>query len=162
MELNIINVDYANPEHGEHLVQLLNEYATDEMGGAKPLSDEVQANLVKELGKMPHAFSLLCYVDGQPAGLANCFMGFSTFRCRPLLNIHDIMVSQAFRGRGISQHLLAEIEAIAKEQGCCKITLEVLEGNNVAQRAYAKFGFAGYQLDPATGKALFWEKALEE
>ena len=162
MELSIVKADYANPEHSEHLVTLLNEYATDEMGGTKPLSAEVQANLVTELSRIPHAFSLLAYVDGEPAGLANCFMGFSTFKCKPLINIHDIMVSKAFRGRNVSQRLLAQIEVIAKAQGCCKITLEVLEGNKVAQGAYVKFGFAGYELDPATGKALFWEKALGE
>lgn len=161
MELEIVKADYLNQKHGEHLVRLLNEYATGEMGGAKPLAAEVQANLLEALSKLPYAFSLLAYVDGEPAGLANCFLGFSTFKCKPLVNIHDIMVSKAFRGRNISQHLLGEIEAIAMELGCCKITLEVLEGNEVAKKAYAKFGFLGYELDPATGKALFWEKMLQ-
>ena len=56
--------------------------------------------------------------------------------------------------------MLDEVERIAKEKGCCKLTLEVLEGNIVAKKAYEKFGFSSYELDPATGKALFWEKVL--
>jgi hypothetical protein len=40
------------------------------------------------------------------------------------------------------------------------VTLEVLEGNQIAKNAYIKFGFAGYELDPKMGKALFWEKPL--
>ena len=40
------------------------------------------------------------------------------------------------------------------------MTLEVLEGNEIAQHAYRSFGFAGYELDPRMGKAMFWQKKL--
>lgn len=63
-----------------------------------------------------------------------------------------------FRGLGLSQPMLSKVEEIAKLKGCCKITLEVLEGNKVAQKSYIKFGFAGYELDPIMGKALFWQR----
>ncbi|OSM02156.1 putative GCN5-related N-acetyltransferase [Magnetofaba australis IT-1] len=56
--------------------------------------------------------------------------------------------------------MLAEIEAIARARGCCKVTLEVLENNHAAQSAYRKYGFAGYELRPEAGRALFWEKSL--
>jgi ribosomal protein S18 acetylase RimI-like enzyme len=105
-------------------------------------------------------FSLLCYVDGQPAGLCNCVEGFSTFKAKPLVNIHDIAVAPRYRGLGISHRLLEKTEAIARERGCCKLTLEVLQGNEVAQNSYRSFGFTGYELDAALGQALFWEKPL--
>ncbi|MCK5098359.1 MAG: GNAT family N-acetyltransferase, partial [Desulfobacteraceae bacterium] len=117
-------------------------------------------NLALALSKVPHAFSVLCYVDDRPAGLVNCFEGFSTFKCKPLINIHDMYVSNEFRGLGISQKLLTCVEEKAQEKGCCKITLEVLEGNKTAQSAYVKYGFTGYELDPVLGKALFWQKSL--
>ena len=87
-------------------------------------------------------------------------MGFSTFKCQPLINIHDLAVIKTFRGQGISQALLSKLEQLALKKGCCKITLEVLEGNIVAQNAYQKFGFAGYQLDPNMGKAMLWQKFI--
>ena len=152
--------DYHNPEHCQDILRLLNEYACGTMGGKKPLSDFTQRNLTQALAHIPGAFSILCYVEGQAAGLANCFEGFSTFSCKPLVNIHDIMVGEAYRGRGISQQLLEAIEQVARERACCKITLEVLDGNHIAQNAYRKFGFSQYELDPAAGKALFWEKPL--
>jgi ribosomal protein S18 acetylase RimI-like enzyme len=65
-----------------------------------------------------------------------------------------------FRGQGISKKLLQKSEEIAKSLGCCKLTLEVLEGNTTAQAAYKASGFAGYELDPQMGKALFWQKKL--
>ena len=130
------------------------------MGGASPLSDKISLNVAAELSKLPHAFSVICYVDGRPAGLVNCFEAFSTFKCKPLINIHDVIVIEAFRGIGISQRMLSMVEDIAKSKGCCKITLEVLEGNEIAKSSYAKFGFTGYELDPEMGKALFWQKNL--
>lgn len=160
MTTEITLADYNNPNHAIDLVTLLDAYAQDPMGGAHPLSAYVKDNLVSSLAKIPHAFTILAYVDGQPAGLVNCFEGFSTFNCKPLINIHDVVVLEAFRGQGLSQRMLARVEAIARERGCCKLTLEVLEGNPVAQHAYRKFGFEGYELDPATGRALFWQKTI--
>ena len=56
---------------------------------------------------------------------------------------------------------VARTELIARQLGCCKLTLEVLENNLGAQASYRKAGFAPYQLDPQAGRALFWQKPLE-
>ena len=103
---------------------------------------------------------MLAFVGGEPAGLVNCFEGFSTFACRPLVNVHDVVVMNPFRGLGLSQKMLQKVEEIARQRGCCKITLEVLEGNAVAQSAYRKFGFDDSMFDPAYGRMLFWSKSL--
>lgn len=160
MTIEIRQVDYTNPQDAAHLCALLDNYAQDKMGGSQALPQEVKANLAAELAKLPHAFSLIAYLEGQPVGLINCFQTLSTFKCKPLINIHDVTVVAECRGLGVSQKLLEKVEEIARERGCCKITLEVLEGNQVAQNAYKKFGFEGYELDPELGKALFWEKPL--
>ena len=161
MNVEIIKADYRDPTHAREIVSLLGAYARDLSGGASELSEETVLNLPAELARLPHAFSILAYVDGSAAGLANCFEGFSTFACKPLINVHDMVVLPQYRRRGISLLLLQEIERIAREKNCCKITLEVLEGNAAAQAAYRKFGFAEYQLDPEMGKALFWQKKLD-
>jgi ribosomal protein S18 acetylase RimI-like enzyme len=160
MKIDVLIADYLNSQHAEDIGYLLNNYAEDPMGGGTPLSDHVKQNLAKELSKVPHALSVICYVGDKPAGLINCFEAFSTFKCQPLINIHDIVVVKAFRGLGISQRMLTKVEEKAKEKGCCKITLEVLEGNEIARNSYMKFGFDGYELDPKMGKALFWQKAF--
>ena len=128
--------------------------------GGNPLNDKIKNSLVKKLSKLPHAFSVIAYVDGQPAGLANCFEAFSTFACKPLINIHDFVVLNEYRGKGISQMMLKKVEETARSKGCCKVTLEVLSNNEVARSAYKKFGFSGYELDPEAGFALFWQKTL--
>lgn len=156
----IIRADYADPVHQALIPRLLDAYARDPMGGGEPLAEEAKANLAGELGKLPQALSLLAFREGKPAGLMNAFFAFSTFRCKPLLNIHDMIVLPEYRGQGLSQRLLAAAEAIARGKGCCKLTLEVLSGNGVAMGAYRKFGFAGYELDPQAGQALFWQKLI--
>ena len=160
MKIEAKVIDYLNEQQAHELSYLLNNYAQDPMGGGAALSDYTQQNLAKELAKVPHAFSVICYVDGKPAGLVNCFEAFSTFKCQPLVNIHDLVVVSEFRGLGISQLMLDKVEEQAQAKGCRKITLEVLSGNEIAQQSYLKFGFDGYELSPEMGKALFWQKML--
>ncbi|MHC3994431.1 GNAT family N-acetyltransferase [Thiomicrolovo sp. ZZH C-3] len=160
MNIETVKADYSSDKHRADIPMLLDAYARDPMGGGKPLGITVKANLVTELAKRPYAFSVIAYADGEPVGLANCFEAFSTFACKPLVNIHDIAVLPEYRGLGISQKLLEKVEEIATAKGCCKITLEVLGNNAVAQNAYRKFGFAAYELDPEAGSAQFWEKRL--
>jgi ribosomal protein S18 acetylase RimI-like enzyme len=161
-QINIQIADYSNTQDAKVVVELMNQYALDKMGGGEALSESVKVSLVPGLVKVPGAFSVLAFVDGNPAGLINCFMGFSTFKAKPLINIHDVIVLEDFRGLKLSQMMLEKVELIAKERGCCKLTLEVLQGNKVAQSAYIKFGFGGYALDPEMGSAMFWQKALKD
>jgi ribosomal protein S18 acetylase RimI-like enzyme len=158
--IEVIKADLNLPIHAEAVVQLLDTYACDPIGGGQGLSNYVRENLPTELAKRPTVHAILAFVDHEPAGLVVCLEGFSTFACKPLLNIHDVIVATPYRGRGLSKLLLQKAEAIAIELGCCKLTLEVLEGNHVAQAAYKAVGFNGYQLDPTMGNALFWEKKL--
>lgn len=159
-EVLVLQASYSNPVHADAIGFVLNQYAEDVMGGGKSLPADTLQQLAGELAKRPHAFSVLAFVAGQPVGLINCFEGFSTFACRPLVNIHDVAVIAQWRGKGISQKMLAKVEEIARQRGCCKLTLEVLQGNVAAQGAYRKMGFGGYALDPEMGEAMFWQKAL--
>lgn len=157
---NIQIADFSNPAHASAVVYLLNEYAKDAMGGGEELSDFAKTNLVNEMAKRSGVYAILAFVNGNPAGLANCIEGFSTFACKPLLNIHDMVVLAEYRGQGISSQLLKKAEELATSLGCCKLTLEVLEGNKTAQAAYVANGFVGYQLVSEMGQAMFWQKKI--
>lgn len=157
----IIRADLTNPTHASALLRLMNEYASGPEGGNAPLSAHAQAHLVAALHARPTAHTLLAEHEGEYVGLLNAFEGFSTFACQPLLNIHDVVVTAPLRGRGIGRQLMQAAERLARELGCCKLTLEVLQGNHKAQAAYRALGYAGYQLDPAMGEALFWQKTLD-
>jgi len=154
--------DYNNTEHATALVDLLSDMSLDPMGGGKPLPNNVRDLLVNRLADFPGAFSVLCLIGSEYVAVANCFTGFSTFAAMPLINIHDLAVSASARGQGLSQGLLAFIESEAQRRGCCKVTLEVLEGNLVAISAYKKFGFKPYSLDATTGDAFMMQKSLPQ
>lgn len=158
--IEIVDVDYRNLAHAAALVDLLDTYARDPAGGGMPLAKEVLAGLPEALASRPQAFSVLAFDGGQPVGLVNCIEGFSTFACRPLVNVHDVMVVESHRGRRIVQRMLARAEERAVARGACKLTLEVLQGNAPALQAYAREGFVSYQLDPAFGAAMFLQKKL--
>lgn len=157
--LTITLADYRDPRDAADVVALLDAYARDPMGGGAPLAETTKARLPGDLAANPQAFSLLARIDDRAVGLANCFMGYSTFAAAPLVNIHDLAVLPGHRGAGIGKALLAAVEAEALKRGACKITLEVLSGNP-ARQLYAREGYGDYQLDPATGHALFWQKRL--
>jgi GNAT superfamily N-acetyltransferase len=165
--LRTCRADYQNPVHADALVRLLDAYAQDPAGGGEALSEFAKTNLVRELAARPQAFSVLAFaaegggVGEQAVGLVNCIEGFSTFACRPLVNIHDVAVLPGYRGRRVAEQMLALVDEIARERGACKLTLEVLAGNASAVRLYERVGFAGYQLDPALGRAQFLQKWLD-
>lgn len=161
MSIEIIQADYGLHAHAEAVLYLLDTYARDPMGGGTPLKSETKANLIAELARRPFALSILAFVDGKPAGLINAIEGFSTFAAKPLLNLHDIAVHPDYRGMKLSTRMMEKAEQIARERGCCKLTLEVLSGNVPALAAYKNFGFTAYELDPAAGTARFLDKPLK-
>lgn len=148
------------PADRSALVRLLDEYARGPSGGGHPLAASAMAELPARLAACPTYLGWLAWWDDTAVGIVNCFEGLSTFRARPLLNIHDISVSPGFQRRGIASRLLATVAREAIRRGCCKMTLEVLSGNQAAIAAYRQAGFAPYALDPAMGQALFLEKML--
>jgi ribosomal protein S18 acetylase RimI-like enzyme len=146
------------------ITTLLDSYARDPMGGGAALATEPLARLCDDLAQRPYAFSFIAWQSSaqgeQAVGLVNCFEAYSTFKAKPLINIHDLAVHPSARGRGVGQALMQAVVVEAQARGACKITLEVLSGNAVALKSYERFGFAAYQLDPAAGQALFLQKLL--
>lgn len=137
----IIEANLGDPAHQRAVVALTDAYASDPMGSGAPLPAEVRGRLISGLRQHPTTRIFLAYVQGEAVGLATCFLGFSTFAARPLLNIHDLVVLPGHRGRGVGQSLLAAIERKAIALGCCKLTLEVTEQNHAARRVYERAGF---------------------
>ena len=158
--IQVRQADYQSPQDCDVIKQLLNEYAQDPMGGGEPIAASTLDTLIDRLQTMPHAVSFILTVNDQPQGLLNAFETLSTFKAKPLLNIHDVYVNSQYRGLGLSQKLLLATEKEAKLRGCCKLTLEVLTENKLAQAAYQRFGFYAYALNDAKGSALFWQKEL--
>lgn len=159
--IRIEQADLELREHQEAVLAMIDAYAMDPMSEGSPLADEVRTRLIPELRKHPTTLIFLAFDGARPVGIAVCFIGFSTFFAKPLVNIHDCMVEASHRGKGVGRQLLQAVEEKARELGCCKLTLEVLENNHGALRVYRAAGFARYALQEESGGAIFMSKPLE-
>jgi len=140
------------------LVALVDGYARDPMGGGTGLSEHARAHLGAAFAAHPSTFALVAEQDGEPLGIALCVLGFSSFSAAPTVNLHDLAVLPAARGRGIGRRLMDAVDAAAALRGACKVTLEVRPDNEVGRNLYAA---QGYQLSGLAGQAyLMMEKKL--
>jgi ribosomal protein S18 acetylase RimI-like enzyme len=152
----ILLADLDNTKHQAAIIDLLDMYCRDQFGDGKPLSEFARANLIPGLVKHGGARVFLAFDGEEPIGVAICLLGFSSFRARSLLNIHDIAVSPSARGQGIGRNLLAAVEADARALGCCKVTLEVRSDNHRAMGLYRSVGF-----QPSEPETFFWSQRLD-
>lgn len=162
--LQVRRADLADEQDQQAILELMDAYSQDPMGDSKPLSDFARENLLEGLRKHPTSLIFLANLDGRACGIATCFLGFSTFAARPLVNISDFYVEPHYRGKGVGRKLLEHIAAHAKELGCCKLTLEVQQNNSHARSIYARFGFAQavYAADAESGGgSLYMIKPLD-
>src|ERR1700674_5029873 len=102
----IVEADLGDPRHQEAVVHLIETYARDPMGGGKALAEEVRTALIPGLQRHPTTIVFLAWHSVTPVGIAICFVGFSTFLARPLINIHDLAVLSPYRRQGVGRLLL--------------------------------------------------------
>lgn len=139
-----VNVcDYTDPKQRKAIVELLNHYMADHMGGElPPYTKDTAEKVITGLQEHPSGLVLLAEYSGKYVGLAVCFINFASFTAKPFINIHDIVVLVQYRGMGIGRRLMEAVCAKARELGCGKITLEVREDNTYAQRLYKSMGYS--------------------
>lgn len=150
-----VQVDLANPTHCNKLLELLNDYMEDEMGISQSMPADLGPKIIEGLKKHPAYFGFFVCVGGKFAALANCNLNYSTWAAKFLINIHDFIVSPAFRKQGVGEFLLDEIEHYAKEKGYCKVNLEVRNDNFKAQNLYKKVGYSD-----CVPSMFFWQKLI--
>ena len=160
MHLRVTRADLDDGAQAEAVVELIDCYARDLMGGGEPLPAAVRAALIPGLRGFAGTLVFLAWDGSHPVGVAVCFRGFSTFAARPLVNIHDLSVRPEWRGRGIGRALLRAVADWAREQGCCKLTLEVLDHNARARALYDAEGFRPPDMGHPGEQMLFLAKTL--
>lgn len=122
------------------IVQMLNEFMTGQSHSGGPAIEEGVIDDMKSLGIARVYF---CQADGEPCGIAVCFLGYSTYQQKVLLNIHDYYIRQGHRGQGLGRRFLQYIEVECRNSGYGRMTLEVYDDNPRARQLYASSGFIG-------------------
>jgi ribosomal protein S18 acetylase RimI-like enzyme len=158
--LTIIEANLDNPQHQDAIIAMINAYARDPMGNGQDLPEQVRRDLIPGLRAHRSTLIFLAFHGDAPVGIAVCFIGFSTFTARPLINIHDLAVIPGYRQQGVGRQLLQGVEAKGRALGCGKLTLEVREDNRGAQQLYRDVGFDGLESDSGRPRMWFLEKRL--
>ena len=153
--IDIIHCDFDNPVHCEALVNLMNAYITDKMGDGVPYTEEQKIRLVQGLRDHPSRLVLFAVAGNQFIGLTNCFINFATFSVKPYINIHDVIVLNSWRNRGVGRAMLEKVIEEAAGLDCSKVTLEVRDDNANAKHLYKSLGFAD-----STPPWFYWMKYL--
>ena len=162
MRVDVRRADLTDPHDAVGIVTVIDSYAVEPIGGGRPLPPDVRERLVPALRNHPTTLVLLAYADEQPVGVAVCFFGLSTFKARPLLNIHDLAVLPSYRGGGVGRALLRAVEEHARREGCCKLTLEVRDDNARARALYRSFGFEDFAVGDDSTPTRFLGKPLSD
>lgn len=84
---------------------------------------------------------LLAEADSGICGMVVLFQAYSSWRGAPTLVIHDLFVEETARGGGAGRALVEAAARLAVERGCCRIDLNVVEGNDGGRRFYEGLGF---------------------
>jgi ribosomal protein S18 acetylase RimI-like enzyme len=150
--IEVFRGDIHNNEHRQAMLVQLDLYMQDPMAGQGKMSEKLAYNITEGLMNQPNYLFFLAKYEGIYVGLANCFINFSTFKAKQLVNIHDFSVSPDFRKKGIGKAMLEKIIEYCKEKGYCKVTLEVRNDNFQAQTLYKNIGFI--ECNPPM---YFWE-----
>jgi len=58
--------------------------------------------------------------------------------------VSDLVVNEAWRGRGVGRLLLGEAERFTREKGLKRLVIDVMAGNAGAERLYGELGFSVY------------------
>jgi GNAT superfamily N-acetyltransferase len=83
---------------------------------------------------------LIAEADSKPIGFALFFHNYSTWQGRPGLYIEDLFVEEQWRKHRVGRKLIAAVARIAKDRGCARIDLSVLNWNP-AREFYSRLGF---------------------
>lgn len=153
--VTIIPCDLNDPHHCEALVNLMNEYISDEMGDGKPYAEGQKEKLLEGLRGHPSTLILLARAEDRFIGLCNCFVNFATFTVKPFVNIHDVIVTRQYRNKGVGRRLIEKVIERAGDMGCSKVTLEVREDNMNARHLYNSLGFTDAQ-----PRQYYWSRYL--
>jgi GNAT superfamily N-acetyltransferase len=154
-----IHVRPAERADGPRIIELDRELARFEK--LRGPDDAEAARLLAWIFDDRKLEALVAERDGRVEGIALFWEGLgSSFRARPFLYLEDLLVSEAVRGCGVGEALLAALAREGVARGAMRIDWAVLDWNEGALRFYRRLGarhqteWLRYTLEEDSMKAL--------
>jgi GNAT superfamily N-acetyltransferase len=132
-----ITIRRAEKKDCVRLMELVNELAVYEKA---PQEVTVSLEHFEEsgFGEKPVWWGFVAEAAGQIIGFALYYIRYSTWKGQRMY-LEDILVTEAWRGKGVGKLLFDQLIAEAKEKKLNAISWQVLEWNEPAIRFYKKF-----------------------
>jgi GNAT superfamily N-acetyltransferase len=119
------------------LVRELGEFQKEPAGNIKV----TEADILRDaFGPAKYIEAILAESGGRTCGFVVFFHNYSTWAGRAGIYLLDVYVRDWARGLGVGRRLMAEMAALARERGCTKLDLSVLQWNP-AREFYEHLGF---------------------
>ena len=167
MPIQIYLGDLRDPFDAQATLHILSVYHESIVGNHGPLPEKVRETVIDGLLACGNHRVFLAVdenVNGiefrRAVGMAVCFVNYSTFRARSLINVHDLAVHPEYQRRGIGKMLLENVIRYAAENQHYAITLEVRKDNINALKLYRKLRFAGVEENAKDEAMLFGKLVL--
>jgi ribosomal protein S18 acetylase RimI-like enzyme len=103
---------------------------------------EARAFLHERLSARESLVLLGCLSNGEPAGFAQVYFGFSSLSLARVWTLNDLYVDETARGSGLGRRLVREVCRRAADAGALRVQLETAQDNAVAKALYAAEGFS--------------------
>jgi len=98
------------------------------------------ADLVQDgFGNQPLFHCFVAEADNTIVGMALVYARYSTWK-GPVIHLEDLIVTDAYRGKGLGSALLEAVVTYGKKQGVKRICWEVLDWNEAAISFYEAKG----------------------
>jgi GNAT superfamily N-acetyltransferase len=119
------------------ITAMIHEFAEFEHLETSVLQEDIERD---GFGPSPKFRALVAEWNGQPAGYAIFFEFYSSFQGRAGLFLDDLFVRPQYRQQGIGKALLADVAALAYNDGYFCLRWEVLDWNATAIDFYRSLG----------------------
>lgn len=127
----------ATKEDCPQLMELIKELAVYEKE-PNAVTVSMEHFVDSGFGASPVWWAVVAEVEGKIVGCALYYIRYSTWKGQRMY-LEDLIVNEAWRGKGIGKQLLDELIQIAKQKGYSGIMWQVLDWNEPAINFYKKY-----------------------
>jgi ribosomal protein S18 acetylase RimI-like enzyme len=132
-----VNIRPASINDCPAMMQLVNELALYEKA-PEEVSVTLEHFIESGFGDKPVYWAFVAEVNNAIVGFALCYLRYSTWKGQRCY-LEDIIVNEAYRGKGIGKQLMETVIADAKQKKLHGVSWQVLDWNTPAIEFYKKY-----------------------
>lgn len=140
-------ISIANTNDLPELIEMLNDLFTQDIEFVPDMKKQKRG--LEAIINNPWIGEILVIKgDSKILGMVSLLYSISTALGGKVAILEDMIIHQAFRGKGLGKELLSEAISFSKERNCLRLTLLTDFNNDVAIQFYQQAGFKKSEMIP--------------